>query len=262
MIGLMASRFVEAYPSEGARVLENAAPEVIAHILAGLAPAVGASLLRAMSPHAAAAGLARVEPDTAAALTERLPMELASALLLRLDETARSALLNALPTGVSLSFRLVLRFPAGTVGSLIDARVATVRREIRVGEARAIVRRAPELLRKYLYVLDNARLTGVVDARQCLLQPADLRISSLLQPNPVALRARTSLREASLLACLGTIRRPARRGPPRGFSRSRSSDDPVRRTGRTGCPDQQRGLGATGLRPCAHVLADRCQPSR
>ena len=93
---------------------------------------------------------------------------------------------------------MILRFPAGSVGSIIDPRVVTVRPETRVGEATEMARRAPALLRKYLYVLDeHQRLTGKVDARQCLLRDPELPIGRLDREEPMALRARTSLREAS-----------------------------------------------------------------
>ena len=200
MLSRISSRFVEDHPSDAARVVEEAAPDVIGEVLAALPAPVGAALLRGMTPQAATEGLARLAPNAAAVLLERLPVELAAALLLRLDATTRGALVNALPAKASMPLRLVLRFPAGTIGSLVDARVATVRPGTRVGQAAGIARRAPELLRKYLYVLDDAQhLTGVVDARQCLIQDTDRRIDGLMHKDPVALRARMSLREASLL---------------------------------------------------------------
>ena len=110
--------------------------------------------------------------------------------------------MKALPPRVSVPLRMVLRFPPGSVGSLIDPRVVTVRADTRVGEATETARRAPSLLRKYLYVLDETqRLTGMVDARQCLLREPALPIGRLEQEEPVALRARTSLREASRNPC-------------------------------------------------------------
>ena len=198
MLSRITSDFIEAYPADAARVLEDADPEVAGETLAALPAPVAAAVLRAMTPHAAAGSLARIAPGAAAALVKNLPIELAAALLLRLDAGERGALMKALPPTVSVPLRMVLRFPAGSVGSLIDPRVVTVRAETRVGEAAETARRAPSLLRKYLYVLDEAqRPTGMVDARQCLLREPALPIGRLEQEKPVALRARTRLREAS-----------------------------------------------------------------
>ena len=106
--------------------------------------------------------------------------------------------MKALPATVSVPLRMVLRFPAGSVGSLIDPHVVTVREDATVGEAAASARRTPSLLRKYLYVLDEGqRLVGVLDARQCLLRGPDLPVGGLVRRDPVALRARSSLSEAN-----------------------------------------------------------------
>ena len=198
MLGRIATEFVEAYPSDAAGVLEDAAPEVAGEVLGALPAPVAAAVLREMNPHAAAGGLARLAPEAAAVIVGHLPVALASVLVLRLDAEDRDALMKALPPNVSVPLRMVLRFPAGSVGSIIDPRVVTVRPETRVGEATEIARRAPALLRRHLYVLDeHQRLTGMVDARQCLLRDPALPIGRLDREEPVALRARTSLREAS-----------------------------------------------------------------
>lgn len=200
MLGPIASQFIERCPADAARVLETAAPDVVAETLEALPATVGAPLLRAMIPHAAANGLGHLAPDAAAALLANLPVEVAAALLLRLESGKRGVLVNALPAKLSVALRLVLRFPTGSVGSLIDPRVVTLRPQTRIGEAAEIARRSPELLRKYLYVLDEAQhLTGVVDARQCVIQEPDRLIGTLEQKEPIALRARATLREASLM---------------------------------------------------------------
>ena len=197
MLGRIASEFVEAYPADAARVLEDAAPAVVGEALESLSAPVAAAVLQAMSPHAAADGLTHLAAEAAAEVVRHLPIELASALLLRLEPGARGNLMKALPRRVSVPLRMVLRFPPGSIGSLIDPRVVTVRAETRVGEAAETARRAPSLLRKYLYVLDDAqRLTGIVDARQCLIRDPELPIGKLAQETPGVLRARSSLREA------------------------------------------------------------------
>ena len=198
MLSRITSDFIEAYPGDAARVLEDATPEVAGKVLDALPGPAASAVLRDMSPHAAAHALAGLAPDASAGIVKHLPIELAAALLLRLDTGEREALVKALPARVSMPLRMVLRFPPGSVGALIDPRVVTVRAENRVGEATETARRAPSLLRRYLYVLDrDQNLTGMVDARQCLLRDPELPIGRLDQEEPVALRARASLREAS-----------------------------------------------------------------
>ena len=197
MLSRVTTDCIEAYPADAARVLELATPEVAGEVLSVLPAAVAAQVLRTMNPHAGARGLAQVAVEKAAALVKHLPVERAAALLACFEPAERGALVKALPATVSVPLRMVLRFPAGSVGSLIDPHVVTVREETSVGEAAESARRAPSLLRKYLYVLDREqRLAGVVDARQCLLRDPDTPIGRLVRRGPVALRARSSLREA------------------------------------------------------------------
>ena len=199
MLGPLATQLVERYPDDAARVLEEADPAVVAKVLGSVPAEAGAALLRAMSPHAAAASVSCLDPGAAAQVVAHLPLELAAALLLRVDASTRGALLNALPGRVSVPLRLMLRFPPGSLGSLIDPRVVTVRSTTRIGEAAEIARRAPEMLRKYLYVLDEAQhLTGVVDARHCLLGDPERAIGTLERRDPVSLRARATISEAQL----------------------------------------------------------------
>ena len=198
MLGRITTEFVEAYPADAAGVLQDAVPEVAGEVLGALPAPVAAQVLREMNPHAATGGLAHLAPDVSARIVRHLPVALAAALVLRLDAEDRGALMKALPARESVPLRMVLRFPAGSVGTIIEPRVVTVRPETRVGEATEIARRAPALLRRHLYVLDERqRLTGMVDARQCLLRDPALPIGRLDREEPTALRARTSLREAS-----------------------------------------------------------------
>ena len=199
MIGRVAFQFAADYPADAARVLERADPAIVGTVLAGLPASDGAALLQAMSPQAAAACLEAVARETAAALAVRLPTEVAAPLLLRLEAAVRAELLKALPGMTAAALRLALRFPQASVGSLIDPNVVTVRVDTSIGEAVETARRAPASLRKYLYVLDEAqRLVGVVDTRQCVHQDSSRSIGGLERTEPVALRARNGLRQASL----------------------------------------------------------------
>ncbi len=200
MLGPVAMRFVEAYPADAARVLEPADPGIVADVLSGAPASAGAALLRAMLPDAAAQTLGMLPAAAAAGPVSHLPAELAAPLLLRLGRAERAALTKALPARASARLSMALRFPSGSVGSLIDPDVVTVRPETTVAEAVEVARRAPEALRKYLYVLDeDHRLAGVVDARDCVLQDAGRPMREVQRTGPVALRAGGGLRQASLL---------------------------------------------------------------
>ncbi len=200
MLGPLATRFVEDFPADAARVLERADHGIVAETLSGLPAPAGAALLRAMLPDAAARALALLPADAAAGPVSQLPVELAAPLLLRLGRVERAALMKTLPARASARLSVALRFPPGSVGSLIDSDVVTVRPETSIGEAVELARRAPASLRKYLYVLDeDQRLVGVVDARDCLLQNTARPMREIQRAGPIALRARGGLRQTSLM---------------------------------------------------------------
>ena len=270
MLGPVATRFVEAYPADAARILERADPGSVAETLSVLPASAGAALLRAMLPDVAARTLARLPADAAAGPVSQLPVELAAPLLLRLGRAERAALTKALPARASARLSVALRFPAGSVGSLIDPDVVTVRMETNIGEAVELARRAPASLRKYLYVLDqDQRLTGVVDVRDCLLQEAARPIREVQRTEPIALRARGGLRQASLMEAwegFDVLPVTDRRGVFLGVLRRAAL---LRAIAETGSPAPKDGLGDLALdlaelywRTASFFLADPAKDGR
>jgi len=200
VISPLAAALIEHHPAMAAGVLERARPEAAAELLAAAGLAAAGRLLAAMHPMAGAnalAALAASTPDTAAKLLAGLGTDEAATVLRSMPAETSAALVKKLPANTAVPLRLVLRFPSGSVGSLIDPRVVTVRPDTLIGEAAEIARHAPESLRKYIYVLDDdRRLSGVMDSRDCVLRDPERRVRAFALPRPAALRARMSLREA------------------------------------------------------------------
>lgn len=190
-------RFAADYPAEAAELLERATPDAAGSVLSSLPAPVATAVLGAMAPGPAADCLAGLAPRAAARLLKNLKLETMTPLMLRLDAKTRNAILRALPATISTSLRIVLQFPNDSLGSLLDPQVMTARADAEAGETIALARRAPQSVRRYLYVLgDEQRLVGVVGARQCALSDPALPIARLMEARPVALPARTRLHEA------------------------------------------------------------------
>ncbi len=189
--------FVESHPEDAARIFEGVKPFELAEVLRSIPPPVAAKVMRKMAPSVVAQCLDVLEANEAAAMVTQLPTEFLAPLLRRLTPEVRGRLLEALSPKVSVPLRMSLRFPDGTVGSLIEPQVVTVRAEMSVGNAVRLARRSPELVRNYLYVIDETqRLTGTVDIRKCLIAPRNTPILPLIKPEPIVLPARMSLLEA------------------------------------------------------------------
>lgn len=188
--------FVELHPLDAARVLEHVPTAELGAFLAELPAAVAARALRNLTPFRAAECLERLKGE-AAAMLPHLPTNVAAALLRQLDPIPRAEFVDALPRSMSIPLRLVLRYPEGTVGSILDQKVLTVYEDMTVADGIQLARGAPERLRKYLYVLDREqRLVGALKTHQCLTAKRTTVLRSLCDTEPAALRARSSLREA------------------------------------------------------------------
>lgn len=190
-------RFVQAHPADAARVLETFDADVLAEVARTLPHESAAGVLRHMSPDTLAGCLRALGVD-AAPIVAQLPIAVAAPALRALETRHSRELLQALPRTVAVPLGLALRYPAGTVGSLLDPQAATVQRDMTVRETVQIARRAPQLLRRYVYVLDDRQqLVGVLDVRECLLAPRRAPVHTLMRSDPLFVRAHASLADAA-----------------------------------------------------------------
>ncbi len=197
MLEAVTLRFMDAHPEDAARVLETLPASALSAVIRDMPPDSAARVLRHVTPDALA-GCLRDLGDAAAPVVQHLPVAIASPALRALDAAPRRRLLDALPKTVSVPLGLALRYPPGTVGALLDPQAVCAHAGMSMGETVQLARKAPELLRRYVYVLDDhQQLAGVLDVRECLLAPRHVAVRSLMRPDPVSLRARASLAEAA-----------------------------------------------------------------
>jgi len=188
--------FLEMRPLEAARILEQESAQELALFFREVPPAVVARTLRNLTPTKAAGCLEHLGGEGASILRQ-MPTGIVAALLRRLDAGRRTELVDAIPHSASLSLRLALRYPGGTVGSVLDPHVLTAYDHMTVADLVRLARGAPEQLLEYVYVLDGTqRLVGALNTHQCLIAKKSSPIGSLCGTNPISLRARGSLQEA------------------------------------------------------------------
>jgi magnesium transporter len=190
--------FVDAHPADAARVLERLPPSETAALLADLAPTAAASVIGRMTLSAASRALEHLPVAAAALVAAELRPDAAARLLRRLTDTVRDAMLGEVPDRAAAAVRVLLRYPEGTAGALMDPRVPTLAVDLTARDALAMVRREPRHLLYYLYIVDReGHLAGVLDVRELLLaRPSDL-LASVMRA-PVASLAATMSRAAIL----------------------------------------------------------------
>jgi magnesium transporter len=188
------SSFMRAHPSDAARVVERLPSEDGAALLAEIPPDAGGEVLRRMSPFAAAATIAAMEAKAAASLFATFPVQDASSLLRRVEPDVRDSLIAALPDELREHLRVMLRYPEGTAGALMDPLVLVLPEDLTVGEALSRTRRRARHVYFYLYVTDRShRLAGVLDLRELLLAAASDTLADVMHGDLAKVRADTDV---------------------------------------------------------------------
>jgi magnesium transporter len=163
-------RLAERHPNEAAALLGEQSPEHAAAVLVRLPEKDGAAVLGGTAPPVAAGALARLDPAVAGDLVEALPLGQAAALLRQLEPESRERLLAALPNAERL--RVLIAYPRGTAGALMDPSVLALPAPLTLDEARRRLGEFSTHLALDLYVVDaHHRLVGVADLRR-VLDPA------------------------------------------------------------------------------------------
>jgi|GEM_PF-4975309 len=180
--------FAADHPGEAADVLEGVPAAAVAAFLAEVPAADAAAVLAAMLPGPAAGVVAAMAPEAGAAALRNVPPERAAALLRCLDRDRREALVTELRPGRRAAVKLLLAYPADTVGAWADPRVLAVRRDASVGRARRAVRDSGTPAGCDLYVVDGQRrLAGTVPVGKLLRLDPEAALARAMEPEVAAL---------------------------------------------------------------------------
>jgi magnesium transporter len=188
---LLAQAFLAAHPEDAARILERLPPPAAAALLEDTPPSVAAAVLKRMGPLSGAEYLACIVAELVGPIMAALPLDTAATLLRRLDLPAREQILTCVLPKVSAPLRLLLQYPEGTAGALMDPQVLALPEDISVEEALEHVRRASQHAFYYLYVVNRAHLlVGVLNLRELMLAPQQAPLTTVMRLHVARLSAR------------------------------------------------------------------------
>lgn len=170
LVRKLAQRAIETYPTQATTVLERLdQAKVIAAVERG-SVASAATIVERLSPQFATAVVSGVPPATAARILDALPADAATRVVRRLAEALQDDLLARVDAGRARSIRSTLQFREGSAGALMDPDVLALPGELSVRDSLRRLRKAPELARYNLYVVDETqRLVGAVNLRELML---------------------------------------------------------------------------------------------
>jgi magnesium transporter len=199
--------FVEGYPGEVARALEELPVEEAIAFLSEQPPAAAAAVIERIAPDAGELVLAGVRDEVATAVLTRLDPARAAALLARLDEPLRERRLARLPPAIAREVGDLIRYPAESAGAIMDPRVAAFRPEATVQQVLERLRAAPQRLQVAYVVDDSERLAGAVALEDVALAEPSARIDALVHRRPARVLATAGRNE--VIEELATRRAPS-----------------------------------------------------
>ena len=186
---LAAAELEQLTPAEAAAILQRHAGPAAAPVWERLAPAIAQRCLAQLSVADSARVLNSIDPSRAVAI------------IVRLDEDERERLLAAVSDQTRDLIQLVMSFPPGSAGAIMDPRVWHLRGTTQVGEAIERVRQVAPVPgrsagRRLFYLVDDeARLTGIVEAQDMILAQGDDTLGQYARPVPAVAKVTMSSEE-------------------------------------------------------------------
>ena len=173
--------------------------EQTADLLQNLRDKSAARLLERLPPWFGGIALGHLDDALVAELLS-LPAESTSARLLRsLDKNRRQAVLDILDPRHAKKVASFAAVDESKVGSVVHSAALSVKKGTPVSTALELVRRHPDKVLDYLYVVGpDLKLTGVLPIKRLLLGDAAQRIDSLATSNPDYLSIDDSLAQAAV----------------------------------------------------------------
>ncbi len=185
---LVCEAFMRKHPAAASRLLENFSPRQLSELFEQSSAEAIAPTLEYLSSDHGADCLAHMKPESAARLLAAVHTDFQVAMLRVAKPEVRDRLLKALDDKISEPLRLMLRYPEGTVGELMDAFVFTVPDDISVQETLKRARAASLEVPFYVYVVDRTqKLVGVASLKNLIRAKRADPISSLMNRDVVAL---------------------------------------------------------------------------
>ena len=187
--------FLEAHPTEAARVLERQRGDAVLQLFEEQQPETIASVVERMNDSAAADLMDRLETGAATRVMAALPFRAMAILMRRMQ--SKEAVLDGLPDEVVSGFRLVDRFPDRTVGASMNPRALTATDDMKLGDVHSAARRYPDRVRDVLFVVDREGvLVGLSPMRRILGAPTDASLRDVMEPVRQTLSPYVTLQDA------------------------------------------------------------------
>ncbi|HXV11411.1 MAG TPA: CBS domain-containing protein [Burkholderiales bacterium] len=159
--------FVEGHPAEAARVLEGLSVPDSAEFLAALAPRAAVPVLRHLRPALCTKLFEHFDDDQVGRFLKVMGAQEVAQLIQRVSAERQTRLVSRLPVGVAVAVRMLIGYPKGTCGAIMDPSPLVISPESTVAEGLEQVRQFEGEPGDCVFVCDSQRrLSGVVGLGQ------------------------------------------------------------------------------------------------
>lgn len=189
--------YLRSHPREAARTLERLVPDIVAQLITEIEPAIAAGVLNEMLPSHAAAALERLPRRAAAHVLEHMAVTRIARLVPKFGAAGKEWL-DMLPLRKKLPVRRILKYPAQTVGALMEAPHLVLPDMLTAADALRRIRRDRAAPDGEICVVDPAqRLVGLVPIGALLKAHPGTPLHRLMRRWPPSLHARARVPAAA-----------------------------------------------------------------
>lgn len=193
---LLTRAFIDLYPAEAAQVVEGASAEEDARLLETLGTARAADLLGRLSPQVASECIERMNDDAVQRVLCVADPARVAALLACLEPQRSEQRLSMLPRDRRREVEVLMRYPVGTAGHIMDPQVSAFPGRLTVQELLSRLHQLRERRIDTLLVIDGeSRLIGSIGLQVAILASPDQTLQSLITPPPRSVAATASQEE-------------------------------------------------------------------
>jgi Mg/Co/Ni transporter MgtE len=182
--------FLSKHPDTAARVLEKLEPTEVVALFEALPVRIVLPVMRSMSSMIAAQCLRMMDSDRQVGLVSELGVRMAANIIRLWSAQERGELLRMLPRRMSVNIRMLLRYPAESVGSIMNTEYISVYSSQNIGDVEELLRKSKIDHQDEVYVTDDSqRLKGIVSIMRLLREDNSLRVTQVMVKSVPAILA-------------------------------------------------------------------------
>jgi len=146
--------------------------------------------------------LEQMNPKTGATLLDDIPIDHAADIMQEMDPEEASELLSMINPGLESMIRDLMRYEAGTVGSVMNSHFTAVKKGSTIGETMSAIKDAPIQIenKSYVFIVNKSgKPEGVVSMKDLIRTDPAKVIDTVMTPNVIAVYTDDDALEAAQL---------------------------------------------------------------